>query len=1021
MSLLSTFQVEKQKVDDAINVVCDRLEHATLLQDRRAAVLSLKGFARDYKEAVTAGGLRGLLRSLTIDRDDEEILNATLECLLTLFTVDDGGHADDTALWIADEFTLRPENTHVLLDIIVDNNFYTRLRSIQILASILECRAQQLQECVMNSPTGISALVGILDDPREQIRNEGLLLLLKLVRYHTELQKRVAFENAFEKVITIVDAEGGLEGGIITSDCFTLLHNLLVENLSNQNWFRETDLFRRITDLLQAIDKEAVTLSPTCLKNTVELLEIVRLFVLRGSHIRFINQNAYMKAGLLTRVIGLSFADLLPSEIRAEALLTLADLMYNNKDLQDYFVKASSMVLDPLQNSKHDSNDISTLLTILLHGDDSAFAIRYASALCIEAFATGNKDRRLAIVTQLVDSYRSERPHNLLESLISPSAFSDQHTTWFAACSLLHLTLDDEDARDILTDLSIGNASIGEEEVSLIQTFSACLVGSLQLEAQRSAIAYGMVLASWLYEAPNNVADFLEEVTTLQALLSGFMNPSTGPCLKGVLACLLSIAYAFDFSAETTVNRTELRTTLLRLGRDPIVGAITILSQSEEVRLLTDSAASIPRPLLDVAFVHFFRDNFGTIRKAIDQPPNPPRSKREEEAQEEQDRTEDIIADLEAELERKSSGLEEAVNIIKTRQEELQRLREEVKYITQKHEVEFAQYKQEIDKLRGENASLRSEATVSSDDIDKALRENAILHDDLSRLQHQSAVHESERNTAHEKLHILESAVASEASKRGFLEKEMTGLREASAQTTQDLETSRSRIATLEHDLEEATNIARSTGFAHDAMIADLTTARQLQKKAEADANISRTRARDLDSELKGLQHEAKVLEAQHAKELSALGDNLKSTQQDLTDLKDREASLQTQLEKSKDSLNPVLRDLKQQHSEEVQKLVDSRQIVQGDLIAAQAEVARLQAIAAKSQDKTVDFSNTAPPEPDMGLEIDARKIVELESQVAALEHDKLNLQKQLEQAQEDLMLLMEDAGDEETEHTEAD
>lgn len=106
MSLLANFQVEKQKVDDAINIVCDRLEHATLLQDRRAAVLSLKGFAREYKEAVTAGGLRGLLKSLKIDKEDNETLNATLECLLLLFTVDEGGLVDDTALWIADEFTL---------------------------------------------------------------------------------------------------------------------------------------------------------------------------------------------------------------------------------------------------------------------------------------------------------------------------------------------------------------------------------------------------------------------------------------------------------------------------------------------------------------------------------------------------------------------------------------------------------------------------------------------------------------------------------------------------------------------------------------------------------------------------------------------------------------------------------------------------------------------------------------------------------------------------------------------------
>lgn len=106
MSLLSSFQVEKQKADDAISVVCDRLEHATLLQDRRAAVLSLKAFAREHKEAVVAGGLRGLLRSLSIDKEDEELLHATLDCLLSLFAQVDGATLDDTALWIADEFTL---------------------------------------------------------------------------------------------------------------------------------------------------------------------------------------------------------------------------------------------------------------------------------------------------------------------------------------------------------------------------------------------------------------------------------------------------------------------------------------------------------------------------------------------------------------------------------------------------------------------------------------------------------------------------------------------------------------------------------------------------------------------------------------------------------------------------------------------------------------------------------------------------------------------------------------------------
>ncbi len=106
MALFSAIQPEKQNVDDAISKLCDRLEHAILLQDRRAAVLSLKGFSREYKEAVVAGGLRGLLKSLSLDKEDTETLKATLECILILFSQEQPGKVDDTALWIADEFTL---------------------------------------------------------------------------------------------------------------------------------------------------------------------------------------------------------------------------------------------------------------------------------------------------------------------------------------------------------------------------------------------------------------------------------------------------------------------------------------------------------------------------------------------------------------------------------------------------------------------------------------------------------------------------------------------------------------------------------------------------------------------------------------------------------------------------------------------------------------------------------------------------------------------------------------------------
>ena len=53
-------------------------------------------------------------------------------------------------------------------------------------------------------------------------------------------QKIVAFENAFERLLLIVGSEGYSDGGIIVEDCLSLLLNLLRNNLSNQNFFRET-------------------------------------------------------------------------------------------------------------------------------------------------------------------------------------------------------------------------------------------------------------------------------------------------------------------------------------------------------------------------------------------------------------------------------------------------------------------------------------------------------------------------------------------------------------------------------------------------------------------------------------------------------------------------------------------------------------------------------------------------------------------------------------------------------------
>jgi hypothetical protein len=60
-----------------------------LLEDRRAAILGLRSFARDYKELVASEGLRELIATLSRDREDLDTAKAVLETLLTLFVRDE--------------------------------------------------------------------------------------------------------------------------------------------------------------------------------------------------------------------------------------------------------------------------------------------------------------------------------------------------------------------------------------------------------------------------------------------------------------------------------------------------------------------------------------------------------------------------------------------------------------------------------------------------------------------------------------------------------------------------------------------------------------------------------------------------------------------------------------------------------------------------------------------------------------------------------------------------------------------
>ena len=104
-----------QNATDTINTLSSRLTSATLLEDKRAAILGLRSFAKGYPASVASGSLRDLIASLRdhgagLSKDGEgdvDTVRSVLETLLMLFHPDEASPeaSEDIGFWLADTFT----------------------------------------------------------------------------------------------------------------------------------------------------------------------------------------------------------------------------------------------------------------------------------------------------------------------------------------------------------------------------------------------------------------------------------------------------------------------------------------------------------------------------------------------------------------------------------------------------------------------------------------------------------------------------------------------------------------------------------------------------------------------------------------------------------------------------------------------------------------------------------------------------------------------------------------------------
>ncbi|ANZ76232.1 BA75_03231T0 [Komagataella pastoris] len=447
--MFSGLRSKKTEVDPegVIETICDRLSNATLLTDRRAAVLSLKNFSRDYRESVIGNGLKGLVSTLHKDILDIDVVKAVLETLLILFIrgesdedqtrslISEQSRAqngkypspsllagevrmDQFSLLVADELTQATENFDLLLKILdseIGHDFYIKIYTIQILEALVSCRPSRSKECIVSSPLGTPLLVSLLDDPNEPIRNEIILLLMGLVNQNNNIQKLVVFQNCFDKLFEIIHLEGGIRGSIVVQDCLTLICNLLEYNASNQKTFLETNCIPKLQSVLSLPLVEEIVWNPQRLSNHVTTLEIIRIFLQGGGDELREFQSKLAAADILLIGLKLVFIKDIPHKIRGVALLTISDLIRGNSEIQYEFSQIDVPYIDPSLPSQLQKFDqvipvTIALLNWCLHSNSvHIFDIRVAAYQCLEAYFQDNEEAIIAFTEDQIESFKHQR------------------------------------------------------------------------------------------------------------------------------------------------------------------------------------------------------------------------------------------------------------------------------------------------------------------------------------------------------------------------------------------------------------------------------------------------------------------------------------------------------------------------------------------------------------------------------------------------------------------------------------
>ncbi|GKV07811.1 hypothetical protein SLEP1_g19529 [Rubroshorea leprosula] len=521
-------------------------------------------------------GFPVLMSVLKEERDDVEMVRGALETLVSALTpIDHGRGANKNevqpALMNTDLLSRESDSISLLLSLLIEEDFYVRYYTLQILTALLTNSPSRLQEAILSIPRGITRLMDMLMD-REVIRNEALLLLTYLTREAEDIQKIVVFEGAFEKIFSIIKEEGGSEGGVVVQDCLELLNNLIRKNPSNQILLRETMGF---DPLISTLKLRGGTYSFTQQKtiNLLSVLETIHLLMMGGSETdpqndsnKLTNKTVLVQKKLLDHLLMLGVeSQWAPVSVRCLALRCIGDLISGNSKNRDALsskVLGEGTQVEPALNS---------ILRIILR--TSSMQEFVAADYVFKNFCEKNADGQTMLASTLIpqpnsmvhspleDDVNLSFGRMLLHGLALSERDGDLETSCRAASVLSHILWNNIQCKEkvLRIELDSPTPSFGAPEPLMHRMIRyLALVSSMKNKDGKSGSTGNLyvqpiilkLLVTWLADCPNAVQCFLDSRPHLTYLLELVSNPSETVCVRGLAAVLLGECVIYNKSSD---------------------------------------------------------------------------------------------------------------------------------------------------------------------------------------------------------------------------------------------------------------------------------------------------------------------------------------------------------------------------------------------------------------------------------------------------------------------------------------